>query len=190
MTATKVEPIEPLYSQALIDVGHGPTVLLLHGLFGKVSMWKDVIESLKKNFRVIIPRLPILDLPAEHINVKDLTLHLHNYIQWHHLHDVHLVGHDIGGKVALQYAAEHPGNVNRIVLLGLHFGSIESILNKLDHRVMLLWGLEDRITPPEVAFHFHDFLQNSEIRFVEKCGHLPMVEEPEKFVNHLVSFFG
>jgi 2-hydroxy-6-oxonona-2,4-dienedioate hydrolase len=56
--------------------------------------------------------------------------------------------------------------------------------------VMLLWGLEDRITPPSVTFHFHDFLQNSEIRFIEKCGHLPMIEEPEKFVRHLTSFFG
>ncbi|MEJ0029903.1 MAG: alpha/beta hydrolase [Bacteroidota bacterium] len=67
--------------------------------------------------------------------------------------------------------------------------SVEAMLNKIDHRVMLLWGLEDRITPPGITFHFHDFLQNSEIRFIEKCGHLPMVEEPERFIKHLVSFF-
>jgi 2-hydroxy-6-oxonona-2,4-dienedioate hydrolase len=54
---------------------------------------------------------------------------------------------------------------------------------------MLLWGLEDKITPPSITFHFHDFLKNSEIRFIEKCGHLPMVEEPEKFAKHLASFF-
>jgi 2-hydroxy-6-oxonona-2,4-dienedioate hydrolase len=244
---------EPKYSQSFIDVGEGQPVLLLHGLFGKVTMWKRTIESLKKNFRVVVPRLPLFDLPAEQANIKKLSTHLDEFIEWHRLGDVHLVGHGIGGQLALLYASEHPGNVNRVVVSGSDLfksdelemittdhdqyevidekvrsafynsylagpalvneiyraieddstrasienlmrsswnTSVESMLNKLDHRVMLLWGLEDKITPPAITFHFHDFLKNSEIRFIEKCGHLPMVEEPERFVNHLASFFG
>jgi pimeloyl-ACP methyl ester carboxylesterase len=53
---------------------------------------------------------------------------------------------------------------------------------------MLLWGLEDKITPPEVTLHFHDSLQNSEVHFLEKAGHLRMIEEPEAFAKHLISF--
>lgn len=245
---------EPVYSQAYIDTGRGPTVILLHGLFGKATMWKNTVDALKKNFRVIVPRLPIFDLPAEHASIKKLSQHLHEFIEWHELHDVHLVGHGIAGQLALVYTAEHPDNVNKVVMSGsalfknddlediiadeaheyevvgervrsafynqelasralvtdIHKtigeqsvrtsieslirtsaeDSIESMLNRIDHRVMLLWGLEDKITPPGVTFHYHDFLQNSEIRFIEKCGHLPMVEEPEKFVKQLVSFFG
>ena len=245
---------QKIYTQSFIDIGKGPTVILLHGLFGKVSMWKRTIESLKKNFRVIVPRLPLFDVPADQANIKKLSAHLHDFIGHHHLDDVYLVGHGIGGQLALLYASEHPGVVNKIVVSGSELfqsgeladiirkdiphndivdekvksafynsylagpalvneihrtienesaranirslvswtyeDSVESLLNKLDHRVMLLWGLEDRITPPGVTFHFHDFLQNSEIRFIEKCGHLPMVEEPEKFVRHLASFFG
>ncbi|MEI9918474.1 MAG: alpha/beta hydrolase [Bacteroidota bacterium] len=245
---------EPKYSQSFIDVGKGPTLLLLHGLFGKVSMWKRTIDGLKKNFRVIVPRLPLFDLPVEQANIRELSAHLHEFIEWHQLSDVLLVGHGIGGQLALIYASEHPGNVEKIVVSGTDLfqseeldviasvdhdqyeligdrvrsafyntylagpalvndiyktiedessranienlirssanTSVESMLNKLDHRVMLLWGLEDRITPPAITFHFHDFLQNSEIRFIEKCGHLPMVEEPERFVRHLNSFFG
>jgi len=245
---------EPMYTQAFIDTGDGPVVMLLHGLFGKVTMWKRTVESLKKNFRVIVPRLPIFDLPAERASIKQLSIHLHEFIEWYKLDDVRLVGHGIGGQLALVYASEHPRIVSKIVVSGselfqneeleeiIHANvddnnvvdervksafynsylagpalvseirraigdesvrasieslarsssedPLESLLNKLDHRVMLLWGLEDRITPPGVTFHFHDFLQNSEIRFIEKCGHLPMVEEPEKFVKHLASFFG
>lgn len=180
---------EPVYGQAFIDTGDGPTVILLHGLFGKVSMWKRTIEGLKKNFRVVVPRLPIFDLPAESVSIKQLSAHLHEFIEWHNLDDVCIVGHGIGGQLALAYAAEHPIKVYKIVLSSTAEPDA-STLNRLDHRVMLLWGLEDRITPPAVTFHFHDFLQNSEIRFIEKCGHLPMVEEPEKFVRHLASFFG
>ena len=237
---------EPKYSQSYIDVGEGTTVILLHGLFGKASMWKRTIESLKKNFRVIVPRLPLFDLPIEQSNISELSAHLHDFIEWHRLSDVYLVGHGIGGQLALVYAAEHPRNVEKIVISGTDLfqndeleviGSAEiigekvrsafynsdfvgpalvndicrtiedessrahienlirsstdaSVLNKVDHRVMLLWGLEDKIAPAAITFHFHDFLQNSEIRFIEKCGHLPMVEEPERFVKHLVSFFG
>ena len=243
----------PLYDQAYIDTGDGPVVILLHGLFGKLAMWRPTIDALKQNYRVIVPRLPILELPTEHTNIHHLSELLHQFIEWHNLKDVNLVGHAIGGQVALSYSHDHPGNVYRIVLSGCsglvdsndldaatsaevgdynyveehvrqafyrsddapealvhdiyatvqskakrrnisslvrssRRDSVETFLNKLDHRVMLLWGLEDRITPPETALHFHDFLQNSEIRFIEKCGHLPMIEEPGLFTGHLISF--
>lgn len=188
--------MEPKYSQSFVDVGEGQPVLLLHGLFGKVSMWKDTIEGLKKSFRVIIPRLPLFEQPGENVNVPELAIYLNEFIEWNNLSGIYLVGHGLGGQLALVYASEHPDKVIKVVVSGSAlFRSeevdliLESMLNKVDHRVMLLWGREDKITPPAVTFHFNDFLRNSEIRFIEKCGHLPMVEEPERFVGHLASFF-
>lgn len=246
----------PLYNHAYLDTGdrgNRPVVIFLHGLFGNVGMWWQSVEALADRFRVVVPRLPIFDLPAEFTNIGHLSDLLHEFIEWHNLRDVHLVGHAIGGQVALMYAHDHPRNVNRIVLTGsmglfdsidfkaatspaakydyvdqsvrsafyhsdetpnalvdeiyanmhskprrLNIKSlmrsskqttVEAFLNNLDHRVMLLWGLEDKITPPEVALHFHDFLRDSEVRFIEKCGHLPMIEEPTIFSKHLLSFF-
>jgi 2-hydroxy-6-oxonona-2,4-dienedioate hydrolase len=243
----------PLYNHAYIDTGDGPVVIFLHGLFGNVGMWWQSVEALAGSYRVVVPRLPIFELPAEFTNIGHLSDLLHEFIEWHNLRDVHLVGHAIGGQVALMYAHDHPRNVNRIVLTGstglfdnIDFKAttspasasfdyvdqrvrsafyhseetpdalvheiystmqckprrsnikslirsskqttVEAFLNNLDHRVMLLWGLEDRITPPAVALHFHDFLRNAEVRFIEKCGHLPMIEEPKTFTKHLLSF--
>ncbi|MGB3183253.1 MAG: alpha/beta hydrolase [Cyclobacteriaceae bacterium] len=46
---------------------------------------------------------------------------------------------------------------------------------------LLIWGLNDTITPPIVAHEFHRLLPNSKMRFIDKCCHAPMMEHPEKF---------
>ena len=45
----------------------------------------------------------------------------------------------------------------------------------------LIWGQNDTVTPPEVAEEFHTLLPNSELHWIEKCGHAPMMEHPELF---------
>ena len=42
-----------------IQKGKGDTVILLHGLFGALSNWKSVLTFLSKNYKVIIPIIPI-----------------------------------------------------------------------------------------------------------------------------------
>src|SRR6185436_17127500 len=109
---------QPLYNQAYLHAGDGPVVLLLHGLFGNVAMWKPTVEALKSNYHVIIPRLPIFDLPVQQTNVKYLANVLHDFIETNELTDVTIVGHAFGGQVALLYAAQYSSNVKRIVLTG------------------------------------------------------------------------
>lgn len=54
--------------------------------------------------------------------------------------------------------------------------------------VCLIWGKEDNITPPFVGEEFHKLLPNSELHIVEKCGHAPMMEQPEQFNGILERF--
>ena len=46
-----------------VDEGEGEVVLLLHGLFGALSNWDSVVNHFSKNYRVIIPLLPIYTMP-------------------------------------------------------------------------------------------------------------------------------
>lgn len=46
---------------------------------------------------------------------------------------------------------------------------------------LLIWGLNDTITPPMVAHDFHRLIPNSTLRFIDYCCHAPMMERPEKF---------
>jgi pimeloyl-ACP methyl ester carboxylesterase len=54
-------------------------------------------------------------------------------------------------------------------------------LPKMKLPTCLLWGRNDTVTPPEVAEEFHKLLPNSELHWVEKCGHAPMMEHPKEF---------
>jgi pimeloyl-ACP methyl ester carboxylesterase len=49
----------------------------------------------------------------------------------------------------------------------------------------LIWGKQDTITPPDVAEEFNRLLPNCELHWVDKCGHAPMMEQPEDFNNIL-----
>ena len=61
-------------------------------------------------------------------------------------------------------------------------------INGLDIPTLLVWGLNDTITPPSVAHEFNRLLPNSELRFIDKCGHAPMMEHPEQFNSYLDEF--
>ncbi len=46
---------------------------------------------------------------------------------------------------------------------------------------LLIWGLNDTITPPMVAHEFNNLIPNSKLRFIDNCCHAPMMEYPDKF---------
>ncbi len=53
---------------------------------------------------------------------------------------------------------------------------------------LLVWGNNDAITPPFVGQEFHKLIPNSELHFIDKCGHAPMMERPEEFNTILLKF--
>ena len=65
-----------------IEEGEGEVLLLMHGLMGGLSNWEVVIEEFSKNYRVILPMLPVYDLPVLTTGVKTLAKHLHKFIKY------------------------------------------------------------------------------------------------------------
>ncbi len=61
-------------------------------------------------------------------------------------------------------------------------------LPQIDCPVLLIWGKEDKITPPFVAEDFHKLIKNSTLVWMEECGHAPMMEKPEEFNRLLQNF--
>ena len=54
-------------------------------------------------------------------------------------------------------------------------------LNQIKQPTLLVWGNDDSITPPFVAREFNKLIPNSELHFIDKCGHAPMMEVPDEF---------
>ncbi|MFT3825917.1 MAG: alpha/beta hydrolase [Chitinophagaceae bacterium] len=54
-------------------------------------------------------------------------------------------------------------------------------LNQIKQPTLLIWGNNDTITPPFVGREFQRLIPNSELHFIDKCGHAPMMEVPGEF---------
>ena len=61
-------------------------------------------------------------------------------------------------------------------------------LNQIKQPTCLIWGNNDTITPPFVAKEFNKLIPNSELHFIDKCGHAPMMEVPQEFNRILDGF--
>lgn len=234
-----------------VDEGEGPVLLLLHGLFGALSNWEGVVSRFSGKFRVVIPMLPIYEMPIREAGLEGLEKFLAEFVEFKKLNDLIIMGNSLGGHVALMYTLKNQDKVQKLVLTGSSglfedsmggsypkrgnyeyirervaytfydpavatkelvdevFETTKSIpkcmrivaiaksaqRNNMAEQIpnitaptLLVWGLNDTITPTIVAHEFNRLLPNSELKFIDKCCHAPMMEHPEKF-NQIVEEF-
>lgn len=62
-------------------------------------------------------------------------------------------------------------------------------LPKMNTPTAIIWGAEDRVTPPNVAEEFNELLPDSNLYWIKKCGHAPMMEHPDQFNQILKNWF-
>lgn len=234
-----------------LEEGTGEPLILLHGLFGALSNFKDLVDHFSKTHKVIIPLLPLFDLILLDTTVSGLAKFVTKFIDHQGLDRVNLLGNSLGGHVGLVYTLKHPERIKTITLTGSSGlfengmgetypkrGNYEYIRKKTEltfydpkvatkelvdevydivntrmkalkiialarsaikHNLgdelkditiptCLIWGKNDTITPPMVAEEFHKLIPNSELHWIDKCGHAPMMEVPDEFNTILGDF--
>jgi pimeloyl-ACP methyl ester carboxylesterase len=234
-----------------VEVGEGQPLMLLHGLFGALSNFSDLIEHFKHTHKVIVPILPLYDLDLLHTTVKGLAKHVQQFIDHKGYDQIHLLGNSLGGHVGLVYILSHPEKIKTLTLTGSSGlfenamgdsypkrGDYEYIraktaetfynpavatkelvdevfeitnsrikvikiialaksairnnlgeeLGQIKVPTLLIWGKNDKVTPPFVAEDFHKLIPNSELAFIDECGHAPMMEVPAAFNEILEQF--
>ncbi|HWB24057.1 MAG TPA: alpha/beta hydrolase [Chitinophagaceae bacterium] len=234
-----------------IEEGEGEPLMLLHGLFGALSNFKDLIEYFRTGYKVIVPMLPLFDLDIFHTTVGGLEKHVQKFIELKGYNNIHLLGNSLGGHVALVHILKHPEHIKSLILTGssglfengmgdsypkrgdyeyikkktevtfydpamatkelvdevysitnnrltvikiiaLAKSAIRNNLNEelsqIKQPTLLIWGNNDIITPPFVAKEFNKLIPNSELYFIDKCGHAPMMEVPSEFNRILEQF--
>lgn len=103
------------------DQGSGPPLVLVHGLGASTALWKEVEDDLARDFRVVAYDLRgagRTGAPPGPYTFEQLVDDLLALIEVLELGPVSLVGHSLGGTVALAYAAEYPEHVVATVGLG------------------------------------------------------------------------
>ena len=99
-------------------MGEGETLMLLHGLFGALSNFSDLIEKFRTTHKVVVPLLPLFDLDILHTSVTGLAKHVTQFIEHKGYDQVHLLGNSLGGHVGLVYVLKHPEKVKSLILTG------------------------------------------------------------------------
>lgn len=234
-----------------VDEGQGQVLMLLHGLFGALSNWEGVVNHYKTHFRVIIPMLPIYEMPIKEAGLPGLREFTERFVAMKRLDNMIIMGNSLGGHVGILYTLANPDKVAKLVLTGSsglfentmggsypRRGSYDYIRERVaytfyDPKVaskelvdevfettksipkcmrivaiaksaqrnnlalelptikvptLLVWGLNDTITPPMVAHEFNRLIPQSELKFIDQCCHAPMMEHPDKF-NQIVEEF-
>jgi pimeloyl-ACP methyl ester carboxylesterase len=105
-------------SFSYLEQGDGPPLILLHGLFGALSNFQDVVDHFSERYTVYIPMLPIYTLPVLKTSVKNIAAYLADFIDHKKLEKVNLLGNSLGGHVALVYTRDHLERVNALILTG------------------------------------------------------------------------
>jgi 2-hydroxy-6-oxonona-2,4-dienedioate hydrolase len=234
-----------------IEEGEGEPLILLHGLFGALSNFSDLVNYFRHHNKVVVPMLPLLDLDLLHTSVGGLQKFVHKFIEHRNYQNVHLLGNSLGGHVAILHVLKQPERIKSLILTGssglfengmgdtypkrgdydyikkkteLTFydprvaskelvdevyetvnnrlkaikiialaksairNNLGEELNQIKQPTLLVWGNNDGITPPFVGREFQRLIPNSELHFVDKCGHAPMMEVPEEFNRVLHKF--
>ena len=101
-----------------IEEGEGEVLLLLHGLFGALSNFRELIEYFKKDYKVVIPVLPLYEMELKETTVMSLVEFIERFVAFKNYDNVHLIGNSLGGHVAQLYAIQNMDKVQSITLTG------------------------------------------------------------------------
>ncbi|HET6504969.1 MAG TPA: alpha/beta hydrolase [Amycolatopsis sp.] len=108
------------YRRAYRMAGSGPAVLFLHGIGDDSSTWLDVLASLAGDFTVIAPDLlghGASDKPRADYSVAAYACGMRDLLATLDVDRVTVVGHSLGGGVAMQFAYQFPDRCERLVLV-------------------------------------------------------------------------
>ena len=106
------------YRYQYIEEGEGDVLLLLHGLFGALSNFEGVISHFSKEYKVVVPLLPIYKLQLFDASLGGLVKHIIRFVKFKKFKKVKLVGNSLGGHLALMYVLKKPEIVDALVLTG------------------------------------------------------------------------
>ena len=105
---------------AYLDEGDGAVILLLHGMAGSSQTWRPVIRPLSRKYRVVAPDLPghgNSTKPRSDYSLGAFAALLRDLCDELGITRATVVGHSLGGGIAMQFSYQHPDYCQRLILI-------------------------------------------------------------------------
>jgi esterase len=133
-------PVEKRLNYQILGSDSSPKLVFLHGIMGQGRNWLSIAKKFSKQFQCLV-----YDQrghgrsfhPNQGFELGDFSKDLHELLEsigWKE--PIHLVGHSMGGRVALSYASQNPERLKKLVIVDIgpsaNWDSMQSILEKLD----------------------------------------------------------
>ncbi len=252
----------------------GPNVVLIHGVGRFLKEWRPSFDALAAHYRVYALDLPGHGHTDKPLSVSyrlvDLARFVNEFVGALDIDQAHVVGHSLGGGIALQLTLQFPDAVDRLVLVcsaglgkeatlvlritavpvlgeiltrpslkgtrrllkefvkdpafltdafvdlsyrmaalpgaqqavlktlrsaGNLFGQYDDTyrpivdnLGSIESPVLIIWGRQDRVLPVAHGQAAVKELPNASLKILEDCGHLPMLEQTQKFNESILDF--
>jgi esterase len=150
------------------QLGQGEPLVLLHGLFGSADNWLGVAPKLAEKFHVFIPDLRNHGQSPHdgEMTYPQMAVDVAEFFTAHQLEAAAVIGHSMGGKVAMQFALDHPQRVKKLVVVDMaprayqrtHDNIFESLLALDLPQYQSRQQIEDVLAPAISSLNLRRFL--------------------------------
>ena len=160
------------------QLGHGEPLVLLHGLFGSGDNWFGVAPKLAEKFHVLAPDLRNHGHSPHHAEMDYplMAADVEKFFAAQKIESAHVIGHSMGGKVAMQLALDFPARVKKLVVVDMAprayaraHDKIFAALLALDLKLFQARAeIEDALAPEIPSLNLRRFLLKNLGR--DECG--------------------
>ncbi len=198
----------------------GPPLVLLHGLGGSAADWTEVAGAAAARAPALALNLPGhggRTAQIRPLTIADLTADVVERLAEHQLGRVHLLGHSLGGVIALDFAIQYPKRCGALVLVATtpEAATVEEraasarlgpvlaaaiarawverpdktpALGAITTATLIVVGEQDRPAFQRGAELLHGWMPNSRLVRIAGAGHHPQHDQPEAFTATLLAF--
>ncbi|WP_051227816.1 alpha/beta fold hydrolase [Gillisia sp. JM1] len=172
------------------EEGAGDKVLLfVHGLSSNMQAWSKNIATLKADYTTIV-----LDLPGygksskntKHYSMANYACFINEFIQQKELKNVSLIGHSMGGQVAMHTVLKHPENFEKLILIapaGIEtFTSQEAGILKVSYTAEMVQNATEEQIRNNFKMNFYEFPADAEFMVKDRIA----MKEASDFKEHSI----
>ncbi|MCC5921900.1 MAG: alpha/beta hydrolase [Cyclobacteriaceae bacterium] len=183
----KIAELSDQVSIAYADEGSGEVIVMIHGLGSYAPAWKYQVEELKKNYRCIVVDLPGYGKSSKGKYAANMTFQANRLLELMlqlGIGEFHLMGHSMGGQIAMTMALQEPNRVKSLMLMapaGIEtFTEPQKLMFKNATKPETIAGVTDEQYRTNLALNFYEMDERAEFMYTDRL----LIKKDPQFMDY------